>query len=56
LDALRDQLTREAADLDTQAETLRQRLHLLCGEMEQIQRDIHRELQSRSGPHGETVG
>ena len=55
LDALRDQLTREAADLDTQAETLRQRLHLLCGEVEQIQRDIHRELQSRSGPHGEAV-
>jgi predicted nucleic acid-binding Zn-ribbon protein len=56
LEALRGQLARETSDLDAQAETLRQRLHLVSSEVERIQRDIHRELQSRSqwpdGPVG----
>jgi chromosome segregation ATPase len=56
LDALRDQLGREAADLDAQAETLRQRLQILTGEVEQLQRDIRRELQGRAGRPGEPVG
>jgi hypothetical protein len=56
LDALRDQLAREAADLDIQAEALRQRLHQLGGEVEQIQREIQREIQSRSGRPTEPGG
>jgi hypothetical protein len=56
LDALRQQLTREAAGLDTQAEALRQRLHLLCGEVEQLQRDIQRELQGRTTRQADPLG
>jgi hypothetical protein len=56
LDALREVLAREAADLDTQAEALRQRLHQLAGEVEQIQRDIHRELQGQVDRRPETIG
>ena len=56
LDALRDQLAAEAADLDKQAEALRQRLQLLADEAEQLQREIHRALQGRAGPPGATIG
>jgi len=56
LDALRDPLVREAADLDKQAEALRQRLQLLAGEVEQLQREIYRELQGRAGRPADPVG
>jgi len=56
LDALRSQLAREAADFDKQAEALRQRLQLLGGEIEQLQREIHRELQSHADRPTDPVG
>jgi predicted nucleic acid-binding Zn-ribbon protein len=56
LDALREQLVQEASDLDAQADDRRQRLHLLSTEVEQLQREIHRELQGRSRGRADAVG
>lgn len=48
LEALRSQLAEEIGDLETQATTLRQRLQLQTAELERLQRQAKRQLQSRA--------
>jgi FtsZ-binding cell division protein ZapB len=56
LESLRDQLTREAAELDAQAEALRLRVRLRSEELESLQHQVQRELHSRLHPQDEPLG
>jgi len=48
LEVRRDQLSREAADLNTRSEDLRQRLRIQSEEVERLDRQVREELQNRS--------
>jgi hypothetical protein len=48
LEVRRDQLSREAADLNTQSEDLRQRLRIQSEEIDLLDRQVREELQNRS--------
>jgi len=48
LEVRRDQLSREAADLNTQAEDLRQRLRIQSEEIDHLDRQVREELRNRS--------
>jgi chaperonin cofactor prefoldin len=50
LEAIRDQMDREAAAIETRVEGMRQQLHLQTDELENLRRQVNKQLQSSAAP------